>query len=123
MSTRKRRSLSVSSSRPASLYVSPLSTRRRTRSFRNTVIQIAKHSKDRKLINRVAALAKQYKAYHKQADLDKLEALLRSERMSQSNTMTSADKDAFIDMLIKLTANESPSSDTPTQILNRYLKR
>jgi hypothetical protein len=71
----------------------------------------------------VAALAKQYKAYHKKEDLAKLEALLRSERMSQSNTMTSADKDAFIDMLIKLTANESPSSDTPTQILNRYLKR
>jgi len=120
MSTRKRGSLSLSSL-SHSFRVTPLSSRRRTRSFRNTVIQIAKHSKDRKLLNRVAFLAKQYKAHHKKADLEKLEALLHSQS-SRSNSMTNADKDAFIDMLIKLTANDSPVHSTPTQILNRYLK-
>ena len=125
MSTRKRNSLSLSSSPARSLHVSSSSARRRTRSFRNTVIQIAKHSKDRRLINRAAALAKQYKTNHKKENLDKLEALLRSQnaRLSRSNSMKSADKDEFIDMLIKLTVNESPDSDTPKQILNRYLKR
>jgi len=110
--------MSLSSS--PSLYVSPSSARRRTRSFRNTVIQIAKHSKDRKLINRVAALAKQYSTYRKKEDLAKLEALLHSQS-ARSNSMTSADKDAFIDMLIKLTANNSPVH-SPMNILNQYLK-
>jgi len=122
MSTRKRQSLSLSSSPAHSFSVTPLSSRRRTRSFRNTVIQIAKHSKDRKLLNRVAALAKQYKAHHKKADLEKLEALLHSQS-SRSNSMTSADKDAFIDMLIKLTANNSPVHETHAQTLNRFLKK
>ena len=73
----------------------------------------------------MAALAKQYKTNHKKENLDKLEALLRSQnaRMSRSNSMKSADKDEFIDMLIKLTVNESPDNETPKQILNRYLKR
>lgn len=121
MSTRKRGSLSLSSL-SHSFRVTPSSSRRRTRSFRNTVIQIAKHSKDRKLLNRVAALAKQYKAHHKKEDLEKLESLLHSQN-ARSNSMTSADKDAFIDMLIKLTANNSPVRETHAQTLNRFLKR
>lgn len=122
MSTRKRGSLSLSSSLAHSFSVSPSSSRRRTRSFRNTVIQITKHSKDRKLLNRVAALAKRYKTYRKKEDLEKLEALLGSQS-ARSNSMTSADKDAFIDMLIKLTANNSPIRETHTQILDRFLKK
>lgn len=122
MSTRKRRSLSLSSSPTPSLYVS--SPRRRTRSARNTIIQIAKHSKDRKLLNRVAVLAKRYKIYRKKEDLDKLEALLSSQNanINRSNSMTSDQKNEFIDMLIKVTANDSPIRETHTQILNRFLK-
>jgi hypothetical protein len=68
----------------------------------------------------VAALAKQYRTYHKKEDLAKLKALLHSQS-ARSNSMTSADKDAFIDMLIKLTANDSPVN-SPIKVLNRYLK-
>jgi hypothetical protein len=73
----------------------------------------------------VAALAKRYKIYRKKEDLEKLEALLRSQssRISRSNSMTSADKDDFIDMLIKVTANNSPVRETHTQILDRFLKK
>jgi hypothetical protein len=70
----------------------------------------------------VAALAKRYKTYRKKEDLEKLEALLGSQS-ARSNSMTSADKDAFIDMLIKLTANNSPIRETHTQILDRFLKK
>ena len=74
----------------------------------------------------MVALAKQYKTSSKKEDLDKLEALLKTighnAKNSRKNSNTTEDKEKFIDMLVKLTNDDSPVNSSPTQILNRYLK-
>jgi len=117
MSTRKR---SSPSSNHSSLR---RSTRRRI--IRNVIIQVAKDTKDKHVINRLAVLAKHYKLYHKKKDLTRLESLLRSAfpntRISQANGITSEEKDGFIDFLAQLKTSDSPSA-TREQTLNRFLK-
>ena len=125
MSTRKRSSPSLSSNHSSS-YRSSLSRRStRRRTIRNAIIQIAKDTKDKHVINRLAVLAKHYKLYHKKKDLTRLESLLISSfpntRISQANGITSEDKDGFIDFLAQLKTSES-SSATREQTLNRFLK-
>lgn len=74
----------------------------------------------------MVALAKQYKTSSKKEDLDKLEALLETighnAKNSRPNSNTTEDKEKFIDMLVKLTHDDSPANSSPTEILNRYLK-
>ena len=133
MSTRKRRTLSLLSSERPSLYgLSSLSSaRRRTRSVkrkvRNLIVQIAKETKDKRILNRLATLAKQYTLYHRKEDLVKLESLLKSAypnmQISQSYRLTSEDKNGFINFLAQIAKNESPSSMTHEETLNRFLKR
>jgi hypothetical protein len=131
MSTRKRKTLSLSSERP-SLYVSSASSgRRRTRSVkrnvRNLIINIAKETKDKRVINRLAALAKRYTLYHRKEDLVNLESLLKSTypnmQAGRSYSLTSEDKNGFINFLTQLAKNESPTSMTHEETLNRFLKR
>ena len=133
MSTRKRRSLSLSSSPAHSFSVtssSSSSSRRRTRSVkhavRNLIIQIAKDTKDKRILIRLAALANQYKLYHKKEDLFRLETLLKSAYpnmgVGRSYSLTSEDKDGFINFLAQLTKNESPLM-THEETLNRFLKK
>ena len=126
MSTRKRSSPSLSSS-PSLFVSSSSSSKRRTRrAIRNAIIQVAKDTKDKHVINRLAKLAKHYKLYNKKEDLNKLTAILRTAfpntRISSTNSVTSEDKDGFIDFLARLKTSNSPSV-TREQTLNRFLKR
>ena len=101
MSTRKQKSLSLSPSPLLSNFVSssPRSNNRsrRRRTVRNTIIQIAKVSKDKHVIGRLAQLAKHYK----KENLVKMESILKSAfpntRITSTNSITSEDKDQFID--------------------------
>ena len=119
MSTRKRGSPSLY------VYAASSSKRRTRRTIRNAIIQVAKDTKDKHVINRLAKLAKHYKLYNKKEDLNKLEALLRTAfpntRIGSSNSVTSEDKDTFIDFLARLKTSNSPSA-TREQTLNRFLK-
>jgi hypothetical protein len=114
MSTRKRRTPSSRRS----------STRRRVR---NSIIQIAKETKDRRILNRLSRLTKHYKLYNKKEDLMKIESLIKSAypnmRIDRTNSITSEDKDGFINFLAQLANNESPVRETHAQTLNRFLKQ
>lgn len=94
--------------------------------MRNTIVQLAKQTKDKRLIYRLAALAKRYKSYNSPEDLDKLEALLRTHypnlQMNRRGSTPSEVKDGFIDYLVRLAESNSPRISRK-QTLIRYLKR
>jgi hypothetical protein len=87
------------------------------------IIQVANETKDKHIINRLAKLAKHYKLYNEKKDLNKMNAILRSEyphsRISGTNNITSEDKNKFIDFLARL---DHSDSQTREQTLNRFLK-
>jgi len=91
------------------------------------IIQIAKETKDKRILNRLAFLAKKYKLHNKKEDLVRLESLLKSAYPNmgagRSYSLTSEDKDGFINFLAQLANNESPVHETHAQTLNRFLKK
>ena len=92
---------------------------------RNTIIQVAKNTKDEHAITQLARLARRYKLYNKKEDLARIESLLRTTfpntRLSHSDRITSEEKDKFIDVLAKLTASNTPTTSRE-QTLNQFFK-
>jgi hypothetical protein len=90
------------------------------------IVHVAKETKDKRKLNRLATLAKQYKLHNKKEDFEKLNTLLKSAHpnvaIGRSKSIPSEDKDAFIDFLAKIVDNRSPNA-THMQTLNRFLKK
>lgn len=92
------------------------------------IVQVAKETKDKHILTRLATLAKQYKLSNKKADLDRLITILATAhpnmRISSSRNISSEDKDTFIDFLTRIAVSESPvRSASHIETLNRFLKQ
>ena len=92
------------------------------------IVQVAKETKDKRILNRLAKLAKLYKLHNKKADLEKILMILTTAhpnmRISSSRNISSEDKDKFIDFLTMVAASDSPVRSTSRiETLNRFLKQ